>query len=140
VSTAYKITSEPIVLLLFLFEEGTVPAAVGTELGFYPVTMTTTTPTSTGTAIHLKTHRGLQEWSGSIMDSELRLYSIDGRGDEIIPITCEERRYGFGSYSVTFQKMDEDGTLSIAVVQDGQFLKQVSTSAAYGVVSLTGEC
>jgi hypothetical protein len=79
-------------------------------------------------------------WSGSIMDSEFRSYSIEGYGDETIPITCNEGQYGLGTYSLAIQKMEESGTLSVAVVQDGQVLKETSTSAAYGVVSLAGEC
>jgi hypothetical protein len=79
-------------------------------------------------------------WSGSIMDNEFRSYSVEDYGDETIPITCNEGQYGLSTYSLAIQKMEESRTLSVAVVQDGQVLKETSASAAYGVVSLAGEC
>lgn len=99
------------------------------------VSMQATSPS--GTVIHINTNG---PWSGSIMDSEFRSYSVEDYGDETIPITYNEGQYGLGTYSLAIQKMEESGTLSVAVVQDGQVLKETSTSAAHGVVSLAGEC
>lgn len=76
------------------------------------------------------------DWSGAIGDSEFRMNSVDGSGDDSIPITCESD----GFYSVSIQKMEEDGELTVAVVQDGDVLKESSTTADYGVVTLSGEC
>lgn len=100
-----------------------------------PVSMQATSPS--GTVIHINTNG---PWSGSIMDNEFRSYSVEDYGDETIPITCNEGQYGLSTYSLAIQKMEESRTLSVAVVQDGQVLKETSTSAAYGVVSLAGEC
>jgi hypothetical protein len=99
-----------------------------------------TIPQQQGTFVVIETHRSLQDWSGSIMDSDMTMTSREGRGDEVIPITCEERSAGLGSYSLTIQKMEEEGTLIVAVVQDGKVLKQAQTSADFGVVSLAGNC
>jgi hypothetical protein len=90
-----------------------------------------------GTVIHINTNG---PWSGSIMDSEFRSYSVEDYWDETIPMTYNEGQYGLSTYSLAIQKMEESRTLSVAVVQDGQVLKETSTSAAYGVVSLAGEC
>ena len=100
-----------------------------------PVSMQATSPS--GTVIHINTNG---PWSGSIMDSEFRSYSVEDYRDETIPITCNEGQYGLSTYSLAIQKMEESRTLSVAVVQDGQVLKETSTSAAYGVVALAGEC
>ena len=122
-----------IILAAQLFFSWAAPAEATTEA-------LETIPQAEGTFVVIETHRGLQNWSGSIMDSEFTMASRDGRGDETIPITCNEGAYNLGMYSLTIQKMEESGTLSVAVVQDGQVLKKTSTSAAYGVVSLAGEC
>jgi hypothetical protein len=99
-------------------------------------------PQQQGTFVVIETHRGLQDWQGSIMDSDMTMVSHQGRGDMILPIKCESGGAvaGLGTVAATIQKMEEDGTLIVAIVQDGQVLKQASTSAAYGVVSIVGEC
>jgi hypothetical protein len=99
-----------------------------------------TIPQQQGTFVVIETHRGLQEWSGSIGGSDFTVSTQEGRGDEIIPVTCEAGQFGLGIYSVVLQKMEEEGTLIVAVVQDGQVLKQASTSADFGVVSVAGNC
>jgi hypothetical protein len=99
-----------------------------------------TIPQQQGTFVVIETHRGLQEWSGAISGSDFVSASRDGRGDEIIPITCEAGLNDLGIYSLSIQKMEEDGTLIVAVVQDGKVLKQASTSSDFGVVSIAGNC
>jgi hypothetical protein len=65
------------------------------------------------------------DWSGAIQDSEYKMHAVDGSGDKSFLITCE----GGGIYSVSFQKMEEGGGLTVAVVQGGDVLKQSSTTA-----------
>jgi hypothetical protein len=76
------------------------------------------------------------DWSGAIQDSDFNMRSVDGSGDESFSIRCDSG----GIYSVSFQKMEESGELTVAVVQDGDVLKESSTTADYGVVSVAGEC
>lgn len=76
------------------------------------------------------------DWSGAFSDSDFTSSTVDGSGDDSISIECEED----GIYSVVVQKLEESGTLNVAVVKDGNVLKEASTSADYGVVSVSGEC
>jgi hypothetical protein len=99
-----------------------------------------TIPQQQGTFVVIETHRGLQDWQGSIGGSDFTIASRDGSGDEIIPITCETGPYNLGIYSVAIQKQEEEGTLIVGVVQDGKVLKQASTSSDFGVVSVAGNC
>jgi hypothetical protein len=118
--------------LFFLW--GPLPDAAATTEGLETI------PQGQGTFVVIETHRGLQEWSGAISGSDFVSASRDGRGDEIIPITCEAGLNNLGIYSLSIQKMEEDGTLIVAVVQDGKVLKQASTSSDFGVVSIAGNC
>jgi len=45
-----------------------------------------------------------------------------------------------GIYSVPFQKQTEGETLDVKIVKKGTVLKEQSTTAAYGVVSIAGQC
>jgi hypothetical protein len=76
------------------------------------------------------------DWSGAIQDSEFKTHSVDGSGDKSFPITCESG----GIYSVSFQKVEERGDLTVKIVQGGDVLKQSSTTSGFGVVSIAGTC
>lgn len=74
------------------------------------------------------------KWSGSILDSSLDSATRDGSGDTKIPIVC------YGSYSLAFQKQTDFGNLYVLVIRDGVTIDSQYTTAAYGVVSLAGNC
>ncbi len=76
------------------------------------------------------------KWSGSILDSSFDSATKDGHGDASIPIVCTT----FGIYSLAIQKQTDFGGLMVSVIQDNQTLDTKSTKAAYGVVTLSGNC
>lgn len=97
----------------------------------------TSSPLSAQQNAGLKTtHSG--GWTASIMDSGLDSTSYDGTGPEVIPFECNILST-FG-YSVVAQKQDERGVLRIDVIVDNETKDSTQTEAAYGVVSLAGEC
>jgi hypothetical protein len=75
-------------------------------------------------------------WHGSILDTSTTSTSFDDIGPNTISFPCSNG----GIYSVVFQKQDEDGTLTVKIVKQGTILKQATTSAAYGLVSIAGRC
>jgi hypothetical protein len=66
--------------------------------------------------------------------------STDGYGVDSSVFKCDGGFWMDGIYSHVVQKMSESGVLNMYVAQDGQILKQGGTGAAYGVVSIAGEC
>lgn len=76
------------------------------------------------------------KWSGSILDSSFDSATKAGYGDARIPIVCTS----FGIYSLAIQKQTSSGTLAVSVIQDNQTLDSKSTTAAYGMVTLSGNC
>jgi len=75
-------------------------------------------------------------WSGSILDTEYTSSTKSGYGDNTIAFKCSP----YGTYSLAMQKQNEFGELLVKVVKKGMVLKQASTIAPYGVVSLAGQC
>jgi hypothetical protein len=76
------------------------------------------------------------KWLGSILDSSFDSATKDGTGDANIPIVCTS----YGIYSLMIQKQTATGSLMVSVIQDNQTLDSKTTKAAYGVVSLAGNC
>lgn len=66
--------------------------------------------------------------------------STDGYGVDSVVFKYDGGFWMDGIYSHVVQKMSESGVLNMYVAQDGQILKQGGTGAAYGVVSIAGEC
>ena len=77
------------------------------------------------------------KWSGSIMDSGFDMASQDGSGNQNFEVDCSQ---GMKIYSTMFQKQDESGSLTVSLIQDGNMLDTKTTTAAYGVVSIAGNC
>ena len=75
-------------------------------------------------------------WSASVLDSELVSRTIDGYGSRSIEFECST----FGTFSHVVQKSTDTGVLNAYVAQNGHIVKQASTGAAYGVVSIAGNC
>jgi len=75
-------------------------------------------------------------WSGAVAGSDFTSSTKEGSGTNTIAFPCS---FG-GIYSVSFQKQTEGGTLDVKIVKKGTVLKEQSTTAAYGVVSLAGQC
>ncbi len=76
------------------------------------------------------------QWSGFIQDSDLDRFSVDGAGTEAFPFDCTSN----GSWSLTFQKGTEGGTLAVLVIQNGENVDGGNTKAKYGVLSLSDRC
>lgn len=71
-------------------------------------------------------------WAGSYGDLG-SIRSVDGSGHQTFTISDPDF-----SVSAVFQKKDSSpGTMIVKIKQDGTVLKQESTSAAYGVVSVS---
>jgi len=83
----------------------------------------------------VKIHSNTQ-WSGSILDSSFDSATRDGHGDANIPIVCTS----YGIYSLAIQKQTATGSLMVSVTQDNETLDTTFTNAAYGVVTLSGNC
>lgn len=78
------------------------------------------------------------EWSGSILDSNMTSISYDGTGNYAIVFPCESSEF----YSLSIQKGDDDDDVMQLVVQDylNQTLDSGQTTAEFGIVSLSGDC
>jgi hypothetical protein len=75
-------------------------------------------------------------WSAVVQDSDFVQESVDGFGSRSIEFECNT----FGIYSHVVQKSTDTGVLNVYVAQNGQIIKQANTGAAYGVVSIAGNC
>jgi hypothetical protein len=76
------------------------------------------------------------KWSGSIVDSSFDSVTKDGSGDAVISIVCDN----YGIYSLAIQRQSSTGSLMVSVIQDNETLDTKSTGAAYGLVTLSGNC
>jgi hypothetical protein len=76
------------------------------------------------------------DWSAVVQDSDFVQESVDGFGSRSIEFECSP----FGIFSHVVQKGTESGVLNVSVAQNGQIVKQANTGAAYGVVSIAGNC
>jgi hypothetical protein len=74
-------------------------------------------------------------WSGSILDSGFDSSTKTDSGDMAFPFACSPG----GIYSLSFQNQNEIGFLNLKAVNQGNILDQHSTTAPYGVVSLSGK-
>jgi hypothetical protein len=72
-------------------------------------------------------------WSGNIMDATGGMASQQGSSTEQFKIPC-------GLYSAVFQKYSNGGYLKVSLVRDGLIVNQKFTTAAYGVVGISGIC
>ncbi|MGH9925583.1 MAG: hypothetical protein ACREAS_06725 [Nitrososphaera sp.] len=79
-------------------------------------------------------------WSAVVQDSDFVAQSVDGFGVRSIELKCDGGFWMDGIFSHVVQKSSEYGVLNIYVAQDGRIIKQGGTGAAYGVVSVAGEC
>jgi hypothetical protein len=77
-------------------------------------------------------------WQASIMDSENDFTTIDGTKTRTLEFECTPG--SFSTYSVSVQKQTEPGFLFLWLLQGGPIIDKGSTSAQYGIVSLSGEC
>ena len=75
-------------------------------------------------------------WSGSILDTGFDSATKEGSGSNTIAFACTSG----GIYSLVFQKQQEGGSLTVKVVKQGNVLDEGSTTAAYGLVTLSGHC
>jgi hypothetical protein len=83
-----------------------------------------------------------QKWSGNILDTQSHSVTQDGKGDSKIFFICskQDSNGNPGFYSLTFQKLKSSGYLELAVIQNGKLLTRDITTAAYGVVGISGNC
>ncbi len=75
-------------------------------------------------------------WSAVVQDSNFVQESVDGFGSRSIEFECSP----FGIFSHVVQKSTDHGVLNVYVAQNGHIVKQANTGAAYGVVSIAGNC
>lgn len=77
-------------------------------------------------------------WSATIFDSGMDSFTQDGSGNRKIEFECKP---GFMSaYSISVQKQSETGRLGVVIIQNLDVLDGGNTNAAYGIVSLAGNC
>lgn len=74
-------------------------------------------------------------WSGAFQGEDFNSRTVDGYGNKDVSIGCSS-----GIYSLTVQKSGEDGTLTVKVMKGDDVLGKQSTSASYGVVTVSGNC
>jgi len=75
-------------------------------------------------------------YRGSVQGSDFVSSSIQGEGFAGYNLVCEPK----GIYSVSIQGTDSAGKLYVGVAANGKILKQGSSNAEYGVVSIAGTC
>lgn len=76
------------------------------------------------------------DWSGAVQGSDFVMESIAGSGYETREVVFESG----GIYSLSFQKIREDGKWTVYIAENGQISKEASTQADYGIVSFAGTC
>ena len=80
---------------------------------------------------------GSGNWQGSVLGTDSSSHTEQGGpGMSTLAFQCKD----FGIFSSVIQKQAEDGTLRVKVVKNGNVLRDSSTSAPYGLVSLAGQC
>lgn len=79
------------------------------------------------------------EWSGSILDTRLHSATQDGKGDSKLQFVCNPNENS-GIYSLSFQKLKSGGYFVPVVIKGGKVLANDQTTAAFGVVSISGKC
>jgi hypothetical protein len=72
------------------------------------------------------------------MDSENDFTTIDGTNTRTLEFECTPG--SSSTYSVSVQKQTESGLLLLEFLQGGPIIDKGSTTAQYGIVSLSGEC
>src|SRR5215207_10332009 len=77
-------------------------------------------------------------WSATVLDSELDSFTQDGSKNSKIEFECVPG--SMSTYSLNVQKQSEAGNILLVIVQNGNLLDAVSTQAAYGIASLSGNC
>lgn len=75
-------------------------------------------------------------WSEVVQGSDFVQETVGGTGSRSIDVKCGSG----GIFSHVIQKGTEDGALNVYMAKDGHIIKQGSTAAEYGVVSLSGTC
>ena len=75
-------------------------------------------------------------WRAVVQDSDFVQQTIDGFERASIYFKCNTS----GIFSNVVQKTSETGDLDLFVAQNGHKAKEAHTSAAYGVVSMAGNC
>jgi hypothetical protein len=75
-------------------------------------------------------------WSAVVQGSDFVQESVDGSGSRAIEVKCDLG----GIFSHVVQKGTEEGALNVYMAKGGHIIKQGSTSADYGVVSVAGTC
>ena len=76
-------------------------------------------------------------WQGSVLGTDSKSETKEGGpGMSTVAFQCRD----FGIFSTVIQKHAEDGTLRVKVVKNGNVLRDGSTSVAYGLVTLAGQC
>lgn len=70
-------------------------------------------------------------WSGSIYDDS-GSRSVEGTGNKEFDLGSNP-----GIVSVTFQKSGSSGSLTVEIIKNGEIVKSQTTTAEYGVVSVS---
>ena len=117
-------------------DKNTTTAPANTTATTTPVPATTTSSTNTtssssgsGTQVQV-TYSG--SWTGNYGDTS-GSQSVDGKGTKTFTISGDP-----DIVSAVFQKSsDSSGTLTVNIIKDGQIVETKSTSAAYGVVTVS---
>ncbi len=85
-----------------------------------------------------------QDWSGAVMDSSGDSETIDRASSDITEDGVEGLKIfecvPGGIYSISFQKGTDQGYMDLVLIKAGEILDEGSTTADYGVVSLSGVC
>jgi hypothetical protein len=86
-----------------------------------------------------------QDWSGVVLDSQGDSETIDRSSHDAISEDGVEGLKIFecptgGVYSVSFQKGTDQGYLDLVIIRAGEIIDEGSTTADYGIVSLSGRC
>ena len=72
------------------------------------------------------------------MDSGNDFTTTDGSKMKTLNFECVQGP--LSTYSVSVQKQTESGYLGLFLIQNGSIIDKGTTTAQYGMVSLTGEC
>jgi hypothetical protein len=75
-------------------------------------------------------------WNAIIQDGNLSTSSFDGSGNYRFDISCGNTDI----ISLNLQKQTEYGFIDIQLIQKGKILSQATTTAQYGIASITVEC
>ena len=80
------------------------------------------------------------QWSGALQSSSFDFTEISDSGDSGVVFDCMSSLGREGVFGAKIEKMTQDGSLTLVVIQNQQILAQSTTDEPFGDVLINGSC